>query len=141
MTYLIYCKNFCKCHSVPPLSTKNKKGKKERNLNYDKYKKVSPWNWISVHILKLELPYFIYTVCTYTSNWKISSFTDSDWQELFYFHYYEVHLHLAIRYKHHCLLIWSPKILFVGVNWGKWVWSLTSWIIRHFQYFFKIPYD
>jgi hypothetical protein len=25
MIYLIYCKNFCKCHNVPPLSTTIKK--------------------------------------------------------------------------------------------------------------------
>jgi hypothetical protein len=30
MTYLIYCKNNCKCHNVPPLNTtKNKKKKPE----------------------------------------------------------------------------------------------------------------
>jgi hypothetical protein len=29
MIYLIYCKNFCKCHNVPP-PRKTIKGKKER---------------------------------------------------------------------------------------------------------------
>jgi hypothetical protein len=27
---MIYCKNFCKCHNVPPLSTTIKKGKKKK---------------------------------------------------------------------------------------------------------------
>jgi hypothetical protein len=27
---LIYCKNFCKCHNVPPPSTTIKKGKQDR---------------------------------------------------------------------------------------------------------------
>jgi hypothetical protein len=30
MIYLIYCKNFCKCHNVPPPSTTIKKGKQDR---------------------------------------------------------------------------------------------------------------
>jgi hypothetical protein len=30
--YLIYCKNICKCHNVPPLSTTIKKGKKKKEI-------------------------------------------------------------------------------------------------------------
>jgi hypothetical protein len=32
IVYLIYCKNFCKCHNVPPPSTAIKKKKKIKNL-------------------------------------------------------------------------------------------------------------
>jgi hypothetical protein len=34
MIYLIYCKNFWKCHNVPPLSTTIKKKKKEQGPGY-----------------------------------------------------------------------------------------------------------
>jgi hypothetical protein len=30
MIYLIYCKNFCKCHNVPPPSTTIKKSKNKK---------------------------------------------------------------------------------------------------------------
>jgi hypothetical protein len=32
MIYLIYCKNFCKCHSVPSPSTIQNKKKSKRNV-------------------------------------------------------------------------------------------------------------
>jgi hypothetical protein len=42
----IYCKNFCKCHKVPPLSTTIKKKKHtlykgRKDLNYFKYQPVT----------------------------------------------------------------------------------------------------
>jgi hypothetical protein len=32
MMYLMYCNNFCKCHNVPPFSTKINKGRKKREV-------------------------------------------------------------------------------------------------------------
>jgi hypothetical protein len=47
MIYLMYCKKFCKCHLIPPLSTTIKK-KKERNIFmtfflFLRYWGLSPW--------------------------------------------------------------------------------------------------
>jgi hypothetical protein len=47
MIYLIYCKNFCKCHNVPLPSTTIKKGKKKTHEIIKKKKKVL-WLWLCI---------------------------------------------------------------------------------------------
>jgi hypothetical protein len=42
--YLIYCKNFCKCHNVPLLSTAIKEKQKQKTPNKQKNEM---WNWLS----------------------------------------------------------------------------------------------